>query len=267
MDELTTISENRPPKKGNSFIIGLVGVLVGALLVWIIMPSSGGGQEKAILDSKNQMQEERLSLDIHTEVTDVVSEVANSVVGVTNLQTVRDIWSSSEMTRETGTGSGVIYKKVGGKAYIVSNHHVVEGAEMLEITFDDGTKTDGRLVGSDMWTDLAVIEIDSASVEAIADFGNSDSLKRGETVIAIGNPLGLGFSGSVTVGVVSGKDRSIPIDFNEDGIVDWHADVLQTDAAINPGNSGGALMNLAGQLIGINSMKITQESALQSRLT
>ena len=131
---------------------------------------------------------------------------------------------------------------------------------MLEITFDDGTKTDGRIVGSDMWTDLAVIEIDSASVEAIADFGNSDSLKRGETVIAIGNPLGLGFSGSVTVGVVSGKDRSIPIDFNEDGIVDWHADVLQTDAAINPGNSGGALMNLAGQLIGINSMKITQES-------
>ena len=259
MDELTTISENRPPKKGNSFLIGLVGVLIGALLVWIIMPSSGGGQEKGVLENKNPVQEERLSLDIHTEVTDVVSEVANSVVGVTNLQTVRDIWSSSEMTKETGTGSGVIYKKLDGNAYIVSNHHVVEGAEMLEITFDDGTKTDGRLVGSDMWTDLAVIEIDSASVEAVADFGDSDSLKRGETVIAIGNPLGLGFSGSVTVGVVSGKDRSIPIDFNEDGIVDWHADVLQTDAAINPGNSGGALINLAGQLIGINSMKITQE--------
>ena len=260
MDELTTISENRPPKKGNSFIIGLMGVLIGALLVWIIIPSSDGNQEKGVLDNKNPVQEERLSLDIHTEVTEVVSEVANSVVGVTNLQTVRDIWSSSEMTQETGTGSGVIYKKIDGKAYIVSNHHVVEGAEMLEITFDDGSKTDGRLVGSDMWTDLAVIEIDSASVEAVADFGDSDSLKRGETVIAIGNPLGLGFSGSVTVGVVSGKDRSIPIDFNEDGIVDWHADVLQTDAAINPGNSGGALMNLAGQLIGINSMKITQES-------
>lgn len=260
MDELTSMPEYRPPKKGNSFIIGLMGVIIGALLVWMIIPGSDGHQEKAVLDNKNSVLQERLSLDINTEVTDVVSKVANSVVGVTNLQTVRDIWSSSEMTRETGTGSGVIYKKVDGKAYIVSNHHVVEDAEMLEITFDDGTKTDGRLVGSDMWTDLAVIEIDSASVEAIADFGDSDSLKRGETVIAIGNPLGLGFSGSVTVGVVSGKDRSIPIDFNEDGIVDWHADVLQTDAAINPGNSGGALMNLAGQLIGINSMKITQES-------
>ena len=83
-------------------------------------------------------------------------------------------------------------------------------------------------------------------------------MKRGETVIAIGNPLGLGFSGSVTVGVVSGKDRSIPIDFDENGTVDWFADVLQTDAAINPGNSGGALINLAGQLIGINSMKISE---------
>ena len=74
-------------------------------------------------------------------------------------------------------------------------------------------------------------------VKAVVEFGDSDALKRGETVIAIGNPLGLGFSGSVTLGVVSGKDRSIPVDFNEDGIVDWHADVLQTDAAINPGNS------------------------------
>jgi len=265
VNEPTPISENHQAKRSNSFIIGLLGVLIGALLVWFIMPYGNDNKAKLLLDdqetdSQSGVQEEQLSLDIHTEVTDVVSKVANSVVGVTNLQTVQDIWSSSEMTRESGTGSGVIYKKADGKAYVVSNHHVVEGAAELEITFDDGTKTEGLLVGSDMWTDLAVIEIDSDSVEAVADFGDSDSLKRGETVIAIGNPLGLGFSGSVTVGVVSGKDRSIPIDFNEDGIVDWHADVLQTDAAINPGNSGGALMNLAGQLIGINSMKITQET-------
>ena len=134
----------------------------------------------------------------------------------------------------------------------------MEGAQELEITFDDGSKTDGKIVGSDMWTDLAVIEIDAKLVKTVIDFGDSDALKRGETVIAIGNPLGLGFSGSVTVGVVSGKDRSIPIDFDENGTVDWFADVLQTDAAINPGNSGGALINLAGQLIGINSMKISE---------
>ena len=206
------------------------------------------------------IQTERVSFDIHTNVTDIVEKVADSVVGVTNLQRVRDIWSSSEMTKETGYGSGVIYKKQGDKAYIVTNQHVVEGAEELEITFDDGTKAEGRLIGSDIWTDLAVIEIDAVGVKAVAEFGDSDALKRGETVITIGNPLGLGFSGSVTVGVVSGKDRSIPIDFDEDGRVDWYADVLQTDAAINPGNSGGALMNLAGQFIGINSMKISQET-------
>lgn len=260
MDEFNTNFKSKRPKRNHAFLSGLIGVVAGALLVWILMPMENAKQPNEVIGNKNAVQEERVGFDIHTGVTDIVDEVANTVVGVTNLQTVRDVWSSSEITQETGTGSGVIYKKSNGKAYIISNHHVVEGAEMLEITFDDGTKTDGRLVGSDMWTDLAVIEIDDKSVQTVANFGDSDLLKRGETVIAIGNPLGLGFSGSVTVGVVSGKDRSIPIDFNNDGSVDWHADVLQTDAAINPGNSGGALINLAGQLVGINSMKISQET-------
>src|SRR5690606_36487893 len=98
--------------------------------------------------------------------------------------------------------------------------------------------------------------MDGSKVQTIAEFGDSDVLKQGETVIAIGNPLGLDFSGSVTTGVVSGTDRAVPVDLNGDGQEDWQAEVLQTDAAINPGNSGGALVNLAGQLVGINSMKI-----------
>ncbi|WP_281181726.1 S1C family serine protease [Sporosarcina ureilytica] len=261
MDELKPIPRKRKPNQTGAFLAGIIGVIIGALLVWILTPTDKLPQNNSVLNNDKQpSQQEQVNFDIHTDITDIVDQVANTVVGVTNLQTVKDIWSSDEMTRETGTGSGVIYKKENGKAYIVSNHHVVENAEILEITFDDGTKAEGRLVGSDMWTDLAVIEIDDDSVENVAAFGNSDLLKRGETVIAIGNPLGLGFSGSVTVGVVSGKDRSIPIDFNHDGRVDWHADVLQTDAAINPGNSGGALINLAGELIGINSMKISQET-------
>jgi len=265
MDGFNSRHETRPPKRSGALLFGLLGVAIGAILVWFLVPNGhnnniNNSQGDKEVETTDVLQEKRVSVDIQTDVTDVVEEVADSVVGVTNLQTVRDVWSSSEMTRETGTGSGVIYKEQGDKAYIVSNHHVVEGAQALEITFDDGTKTEGKLIGSDIWTDLAIIEIDSASVKAVAKFGDSDVLKRGETVIAIGNPLGLGFSGSVTMGVVSGKDRSIPIDFDQDGKVDWHADVLQTDAAINPGNSGGALMNLAGQLIGINSMKISQET-------
>ncbi len=265
MDDLNNWSP--PPKKKSSnsgaFLAGIIGVVVGALLVWILTPTTPNQQSSKEATEQGQNQtviEEQVNFDIHTDLTEVVDQSTNSVVGVTNLQTVDDFWSSTESTQETGTGSGVIYKKEKGKAYIVSNHHVVENAEALEITFDDGTKTEGKLIGSDMWTDLAVIEIDDKDVESVAKFGDSDLLKRGESVIAIGNPLGLGFSGSVTVGIVSGKDRSIPIDFDNDGRVDWYADVLQTDAAINPGNSGGALLNLAGELIGINSMKISQET-------
>ena len=100
----------------------------------------------------------------------------------------------------------------------------------------------------DIWTDLAVISVPSEGIKTVAQFGDSDVLKQGETVIAIGNPLGLEFYGSVTMGVVSGKDRSVPVDLNADGYEDWSTEVLQTDAAINPGNSGGALINIAGDL-------------------
>ena len=263
-----TRMEHKPPtpKRRGGFLPSLLGAIVGGLLVWLLMSNVTGTSQQQVDDVKKNdgngqdLQSEQISFDVTTDITETVERVANSVVGVTNLQTVRDFWSTAETTRETGTGSGVIYKKAGDKAYIISNHHVVEGAEDLEITFDDGTKTKGTLVGSDMWTDLAVIEIDAQNVKSVVEFGDSDALKRGETVIAIGNPLGLGFSGSVTVGVVSGKDRSIPIDFDGNGTIDWQADALQTDAAINPGNSGGALINLAGQLIGINSMKISEAS-------
>lgn len=260
MDDFTPIPKRPKQNHTWTFIIGIIGVVVGALLVWFLTPMNKQNPESSSVKDDGSSQQEQIYSDVHTDLTDVVSDTTDTVVGVTNLQTVRDFWSSTEATQETGTGSGVIYKKENGKAYIVSNHHVVENAEILEITFDDGTKTEGKLIGSDVWTDLAVIEIDDEFVEDVATFGDSDLLKRGESVIAIGNPLGLGFSGSVTVGVVSGKDRSIPIDLNRDGQVDWYADVLQTDAAINPGNSGGALINLAGELIGINSMKISEET-------
>ncbi|WP_301108848.1 trypsin-like peptidase domain-containing protein [Sporosarcina sp.] len=257
----------REPKRRSSFWPGLLGGLIGGLIVWLVVMfatdqsapvtnQSTGGKEPGTVNTEHN----QIPMDISTEITDVVDDLANAVVGITNIQTVQDFWSANTSVQEAGTGSGVLYKKEGGKAYIVTNHHVVENSEQLEVSFDDGTKTQGKLIGSDLWTDLAVVEIDAKNVDAIVEFGDSDALKRGESVIAIGNPLGLGFAGSVTVGVISGKDRSIPMDLNKDGIIDWQADVIQTDAAINPGNSGGALINMAGQLIGINSMKISQET-------
>jgi serine protease Do len=251
------------PKRGNTFLAGLAGVLVGALLVWLLFETvpqllpggNSAGTEQTATEQDTEGQSESVSVDVTTDVTEAVDEAADAVVGVSNLQEASDFWSQPQQ-QEAGTGSGVIYKSENGRAFVVTNHHVIEGATNIEVTLSDGTKVPAELVGSDIWTDLAVVEMDAASVQDVAEFGDSDALKRGETVIAIGNPLGLDFSGSVTTGVVSGKDRAVPVDLDGNGTEDWQAEVLQTDAAINPGNSGGALVNLAGQLIGINSMKI-----------
>src|SRR5699024_5592373 len=127
-----------------------------------------------------------------------------------------------------------------------------------EVLLADETKVDAEILGSDVFTDLAVLRADAEDIDDAIELGTSEDLKVGEPVIAIGNPLGHMFAGSVTQGIISGKQRTIPQDFNQDGRADWQAEVIQTDAAINPGNSGGALIDIDGKLIGINSMKISQ---------
>lgn len=257
-------SKKRSSKAGY-FFSGLIGVIIGALLVWLLMPSmidrlpNGSSNSSSAIGTSNNTTKQ-VTTEVTTDVTGAVDKVAGAVVGITNIQeSAKDFWNQAEpTTQEAGSGSGVIYKKDGDTAYIVTNNHVVEGAKQLEVTFADGSKAEAKLIGKDVWTDLAVISISSKKVNTVATFGNSEVLKQGETVIAIGNPLGLDFSGSVTTGVVSGKDRTVPVDLNGDGVPDWQAEVLQTDAAINPGNSGGALVNLAGEVIGINSMKISE---------
>jgi serine protease Do len=264
--------EGRYKQKGNRsgvFIASLVGAILGAFLVIIAIPTLSdfdvlpyNVEPDNGLESENNQKDaapvptQTLNVDINTQITKAVEKAGDAVVGITNIQTA-SFWSDAESV-QAGTGSGVIYKKAGDKAYVVTNHHVIEGANELEVSLDDGTKVPAKLLGSDVWTDLAVLEISAKDVKKVAEFGNSENLKRGEPAIAIGNPLGPTFSGSVTQGIISGLERAIPVDINQDGIEDWQADVIQTDAAINPGNSGGALVNLQGQLIGINSMKIAQ---------
>ncbi|OMP66421.1 S1C family serine protease [Domibacillus epiphyticus] len=251
--------------KGGYFLSGLAGVIIGAVLVVTTLPSIADYQnddtasivENNTSDNRNAKQ---VSLDVTTDVTKSVDRAKDTVVGITNIQESMNFFGSEATTQEAGTGSGVIYKKEGGKAFIVTNYHVIEGAQQLEVTLADGTKEPAELIGGDVWTDLAVLSIRGVNVEKTAEFGDSEALKIGEPVIAIGNPLGLEFSGSVTQGVISGLERAIPVDLNGDMINDWQAEVLQTDAAINPGNSGGALVNIAGQVVGINSMKIAQSA-------
>lgn len=271
-DEYSSKQQNK--KKGGYFLSGLFGAIVGALVILLSIPTlSNYGLLPYSIVPANQIKVEKnennnnkqnvvtqnVSVDVETDITKAVEKAGDAVVGITNIQSA-GFWSQGGKNQEAGTGSGVIYKRADDKALIVTNNHVVEGADQLEVTLADGTKLPAKLNGADPWTDLAVIEVDGKAIKTIAEFGNSDALKSGEPVIAIGNPLGLGFSGSVTSGIISGLERTIPVDLNNDGVEDWQVEVLQTDAAINPGNSGGALINIAGQVIGINSMKIAQEA-------
>jgi len=262
--------ENKRRKKNKSggsksgyFISGLCGVIVGALLIWLLVPSMSNqltNESTSNIEKESDKHITQTATEVTTDITSAVESVSDAVVGITNMQEVSDFWNQQASTTEAGSGSGVIYKVENNSAFIITNYHVVEGAKQLEVTLADGTKEEAKLVGSDIWTDLAVISINSKNVKTVAKFGDSDVLKQGESVIAIGNPLGLDFYGSVTTGVISGTDRSVPVDLNSDGSEDWEVEVLQTDAAINPGNSGGALINIAGELVGINSMKIAQDT-------
>ncbi len=258
--------------RGGWFLSAFIGAILGAILIIVLIPvlskynilpyeletTQESTRDETTSSAPNSEFQETVSVSVVTEVTDAVDKVSEAVVGVINLQQA-GFWTQ-QGSQEAGTGSGVVYKKAGDKAYVVTNHHVIDRATQLEVSLSDGTRVAAKLIGSDPLTDLAVLEIDGSHVTKVAEFGDSDTVRAGEPVLAIGNPLGLRFSGSVTQGIISGTKRSIPVDLDGDRIPDWNAEVLQTDAAINPGNSGGALVNIQGQIIGINSMKIAQHT-------
>ena len=158
-----------------------------------------------------------------------------------------------------GSGSGIIYKVDGKTVYVVTNHHVIDSANSIEVIFANGESVKADLVGSDQYGDIAVLKMTVDFSVTAFKMGDSDLLDSGETVVAIGSPLGIEYAGTVTQGIVSAPKRTISVDLNSDGKEDWDMNVVQTDAAINPGNSGGALINAAGELVGITSMKYSSE--------
>lgn len=252
-----------PEQKRRSWLVPLLlGIVIGILLVFVAnsdINNSVKDEENESEDNVSEQDKNYVNFDVTTQITEIVEEVSPAVVGVTNIQLQSDFWQQQD-GNEAGTGSGVIYRTDDDYAYVVTNHHVIEGADTVEVVLYDETGVEAEIMGSDLFSDLAVLRMAVNDVEQVIELGSSDNLKVGEPAIAIGNPLGHMFSGSVTQGVISGTQRTIPIDFNQDGRADWQAEVIQTDAAINPGNSGGALINIEGQLIGINSMKINQTS-------
>ncbi|GIO20191.1 putative serine protease YyxA [Oceanobacillus oncorhynchi subsp. incaldanensis] len=257
--------------KGKWLIPLLLGIIIGGILVLLINPDflrnentaqiSPAGEEEnnENADSNGVLEDQPMQVDVSTQLTEIIEQVTPAVVGITNIQQ-NVSWGAEADGIEAGTGSGVIYKVEDGETYIVTNHHVIEDADSVEVILHDETHMEAEIIGSDLFTDLAVLKMDNENEDTPMEIGTSESLKVGEPAIAIGNPLGAYLSSTVTQGVISGMERTIPMDFNFDGQPDWQAEVIQTDAAINPGNSGGALINLYGQLIGINSMKINEEA-------
>ena len=254
----------------NGFIGGLLGgavAVAGGVGIMAVTNPANQATTPATQPSQTQVDTTKTSTATKggTEITKVVAEVKNAVVSVINKQSTsrNNLYGTQQTGGELATaseGSGVIYKNEGGYAYIVTNYHVIAKSQELEVLLSDGTREKAELVGSDQWTDLAVIRIANTNVSTVAEFANSDDVEVGQTAIAIGSPLGSEFATSVTQGIVSATNRAVATDVDGDGQEDWVVTAIQTDAAINPGNSGGALINSAGQVIGINSMKISKSS-------
>ena len=194
--------------------------------------------------------------------TQAVDKVKDAVVSVITYSSnsQNSLLGSDETDTDTNSeqvyseGSGVIYKKEGDTAYIVTNTHVINGAKKVDIRLADGTKVPGDIVGSDTYSDIAVVKIAADKVTTVAEFGDSNQLTVGETAIAIGSPLGSEYANTVTQGIVSSLNRNVSLKSEDGQAISTNA--IQTDTAINPGNSGGPLINIQGQVIGITSSKI-----------
>lgn len=250
-----------PTKKG-SFLQTILAGVIGAVLTLVVVMNVPFFQQK-VSPTNDSPESAEIVSPVNAEqvstgddsLVNMVESASKAIVGVVNYKEARNPFQQTpEGNSQAGTGSGVIFSKEGDTAFVVTNNHVIENATELEVSLENGETVEAELIGTDALTDIAVLKISSEHVEAVLDFGDSTSLKVGQQVIAIGNPLGLDFSRTVTQGIVSGVDRSINV---QTSAGEWVLDVLQTDAAINPGNSGGALLNMQGQVIGINSLKIS----------
>lgn len=248
-DEIDIVNNNCNNNKGllkkqkNIFlIIIIVLVIVICILVTMLLTGSGiiNMKTKETVVSSKTVEEQ-------SDLKEAISEVYNAVVYI-QVEKGNTI-NVSQVT----AGSGFVYRKNEKDAYILTNNHVISGANKIAVTYIDGSEVSASVVGSDEFTDVAVLKVDAKTVLEVAELGDSDSSELGDTVFTVGAPLGKDYMGTITKGIVSGKSRMVEVSLDSGKYL---IETLQTDATINSGNSGGPLCNILGQVIGINSSKL-----------
>lgn len=245
-------------KLGQLLLVILISFFSGVLGTFTTLQLSqkqNSGTTTTTTVSKTAVKNENST----TQAVDKVKDAVVSVITYSS-NSQNSLLGSDETDTDTNAeqvyseGSGVIYKKEGDTAYLVTNTHVINGAKKVDIRLADGTKVPGEIVGSDTYSDIAVVKIAADKVTTVAEFGDSNQLTVGETAIAIGSPLGSEYANTVTQGIVSSLNRNVSLKSEDGQAISTNA--IQTDTAINPGNSGGPLINIQGQVIGITSSKI-----------
>ena len=258
MEESMKKIQNISKKIGQLLLIILISFFSGVLGSLTILQLN----QKQEANTQNSTTITQTSVKNENSTTKAVDKVKDAVVSIItySANSQNSLFGYGESDTDTNTeqvssqGSGVIYKKDGEYAYIVTNTHVINGAKKVDIRLADGTKVPGEIVGTDTYSDIAVVKISSEKVSAVAEFGDSSKLTVGETAIAIGSPLGSEYANTVTQGIVSSLNRTVSLRSEDGQAISTKA--IQTDTAINPGNSGGPLINIQGQVIGITSSKI-----------
>ena len=225
-----------------SFVMG--GIIMFALLKWtpLISEVLGSSGETIVTRNDTQVYEKNSLAAAVDKIYDAVAMV-----------------SSYQNDTLISTGSAFVYKTDDNYGYLLTNYHVVDGANNVTVTMSDDTEAEATVLGGDEYLDLAVLRIDKSNVSMVANIGNSENMKLGDTIFTVGTPMGEEYRGTVTKGILSGKDRMVSVSVSNTSSTDWVMRVLQFDASINPGNSGGPLLNANGEVIGICSLKLVDD--------
>ena len=234
-------------------------ILISAILLSFICGTLGAYMVVASTSTEKIVKNVTTSELVETSISSSVDKIYDATVVV--------VASSGET--EVSTGTGFAYKKDGNYTYIMTNNHVVSNdnykIDKISIILSNGDIVEAELLGGETYADIAVLKVKNNDKLKIAEIGDSTKVKLGDTIFTVGSPMGKTYSGTVTKGILSGKDRLVEVSFSGSS-ADYYMKVMQIDAAINPGNSGGPLCNVSGEVIGINSLKLVQDENLKSLL-